>query len=163
MRALEIVEAVPWWFDLRAGQVHMRKTPTMKFKDREERTIPLTAEFNRFLKRYGLRQPFMLHPENQHGLNRYRYDFTRPFRLYMKAQGCPWVTPHIMRHTFASLLASRGESIYQIAVWMGDDVRVVQKHYAKLLPIRGVIDKAFQLLPSKDLNLLQASSRSTRS
>ena len=32
------------------------------------------------------------------------------------------MTPHIMRHTFASLLASAGVSIYKIAKWLGDDV-----------------------------------------
>jgi integrase len=41
-------------------------------------------------------------------------------------------TPHIARHTFASLLASAGVSIYKIAQWLDDDVRVVQQHYAKL-------------------------------
>ena len=53
------------------------------------------------------------------------------------------MTPHIMRHTFASLLASSGVSIYKIAKWLGDDVRVVQRHYAKLLPNDGEIERAF--------------------
>lgn len=151
LRFLEITEAVPWWFDLKAGLLHLRKTVTIQFKDREERTIPLTASFTKFVRDdYGLREPFMLHPENQHGKNRYRYDFTRPFREYMKAQGCQWVTPHTMRHTFASLLASLppekgGPSIFQIAVWLGDDVRTVQKHYAKLRPQPGAIDAAFEI------------------
>ena len=62
----------------------------------------------------------------------------------MKAQGLGWVTPHVMRHTFASLLASKGVSIYKIALWLGDDVRVVQKHYAKLLPKDEDIESAFR-------------------
>lgn len=144
LRMLEIVEAVPWWFDLEAGKLHLRKTPTIKFKDREERSIPLTGQFLAFVRDdYGLREPFMLHPEKQHGKNRYRYDFTRPFREYMKAQGCRWVTPHTMRHTFASLLASADHSIFKIATYLGAEVRVVQKHYAKLLPERGALDAAF--------------------
>jgi integrase len=53
------------------------------------------------------------------------------------------VTPHIARHTFASLLASAGVSIYKIAQWLGDDVRVVQQHYAKLLPKDADIEAAF--------------------
>lgn len=144
LRALEIVEAVPWWFDLNAGILHLRKTPTIKFKDREERSIPLTGKFLAFVRDdYGLREPYMLHPENKHGKNRYRYDFTRPFREYMKAQGCAWVTPHTMRHTFASILASADHSIFKIATYLGDEVRVVQKHYAKLLPESGALDAAF--------------------
>ena len=59
----------------------------------------------------------------------------------MQTQGCERITPHIMRHTFASLLASAGVSIYKIAVWLGDDVRVVQQHYAKLLPQDGDIER----------------------
>jgi integrase len=144
LRVLEIVEAVPWWFDLEAGILHLRKTPTIKFKDREERSIPLTGKFLAFVRDdYGLREPYMLHPENEHGKNRYRYDFTRPFREYMKAQGCEWVTPHTMRHTFASLLASADHSIFKIAAYLGDEVRVVQRHYAKLLPEAGALDSAF--------------------
>lgn len=144
LRALEITETVPWWFDLEAQMLHLRKTPTIKFKDREERSIPLTSAFLAFVRdEYGLREPYMLHPKNKHGKNRYRYDFTRPFRLYMKQQGCEWVTPHTMRHTFASLLASADHSIFKIAVYLGDEVRVVQKHYAKLLPEAGALDAAF--------------------
>jgi integrase len=105
----------------------------------------------------------MLHPEKEHGRNRYRYDFTRPFTEYMKQQGCEWVTPHIMRHTFASLLASANVSIFKIATYLGDDVRVVQRHYAKLLPEPGALDAAFQSSPSKDLKRSIARSKATRS
>lgn len=151
LRALEITEAVPWWFDLDNGHLHLRKTPTIQFKDREERSVPLTGQFIAFLRDYGLREPYMLHPENTHGRNRYRYDFTRPFRLYMREQSCEWVTPHTMRHTFASLLASADHSIFKIATYLGDEVRVVQKHYAKLLPEAGALDAAFMpRVPSID-------------
>ena len=78
-----------------------------------------------------------------HGKSVYSYDFKKSFATHMKANDCPWVTSHVMRHTFASLLASEGVSIYKIAVWMGDDVRVVQKHDAKLVPDGGDIEKAF--------------------
>lgn len=163
LRALEIVEARPFWFDLKAGILHLRKTPTMQFKDREERSIPLTGKFLAFIRDdYGLREPFMLHPENQHGKNRYRYDFTRPFREWMLRQGCPWVTPHTMRHTFASLLASADHSIFKIATYLGDDVRVVQKHYAKLLPEAGALDSAFHV-SSKERKASTAASKARRS
>ena len=48
-----------------------------------------------------------------------------------------------LRMLFASLVASKGVSIYKIALWLGDDVRVVQKHYAKLLPKDADIEAAF--------------------
>jgi len=36
-----------------------------------------------------------------------------------------------------------GVSIYKIAQWLGDDVRFVQQHYAKLLPKDADIEAAF--------------------
>jgi len=143
MRKQEIIEARPDWFDLKAGSIHVRKTDTFRPKDREDRSIPMTKAFKLFLKSYGLRSPFMLHPDVPHGKSRYRWDFRRPWAEYVAEHGCPWVTPHIARHTFASLLASAGISIYKIAQWLGDDVRVVQKHYAKLLPKDADIEAAF--------------------
>ena len=67
----------------------------------------------------------------------------RPSAEYVGEHKCVEVTPHIARHTFASLLASAGVSIYKIAQWLGDDVRVVQQHYAKLLPKDADIEAAF--------------------
>ena len=144
MRFQEIVEAKAFWFDLDGKMVHLRKTETMEFKDREERSLPMTKAFHAFLLKYGLREPFMLRPEVKQGKDIYRWNFKRPFAEHAAACGLPWVTPHVMRHTFASLLASAGASIYLISEWMGDDVKTVQKHYARLLPLHGEIEKAFK-------------------
>jgi site-specific recombinase XerD len=159
LRKNEIIEARPEWFDLERGSIHVRATDTFRPKDREARTIPLTREFQKFLKRYGLRPPFMLRPDVTHGEARYRYDFRRPWDNFMEEQDCSWVTPHVMRHTFASLLASKGVSIYKIALWLGDDVRVVQKHYAKLLPKDEDIESAFRLSPRPRSKINKQPSR----
>jgi integrase len=143
MRKAEIIEARPDWFDLKQGLIHIKTTPTFRPKDRDARTIPMTKAFKTFLKTYGLRSPFMLQPDVPHGESRYRWDFRRPWTEYVAKHKCAWVTPHIARHTFASLLASAGVSIYKIAQWLGDDGRVVQKHYAKLLPKDADIEAAF--------------------
>lgn len=147
LRRNEIVEARRDWFDLSAGLLHVRKAdrpPRLRegelsflIKDRDERTIPLTAAFKTFLSSFLKdRQPldFAIHPDVKHGCWRYRYDFRRPFSDYMQSQGVAWVTPHIMRHSFASILASAGVSIFKISEWLGDRVDVVQRHYAKLAP-----------------------------
>jgi integrase len=59
----------------------------------------------------------------------------------------PWpvtrVKSYVMRHTFASLLAIAGVSIVKIAEWLGDDVKVVERHYAHLLPQDLDIERAF--------------------
>ena len=143
MRKLEIVEAVPEWFNLSRKTVEIRATATFRPKDRDARTVPLTDQFVEFLTRWGLLSPYLLQPEVTHGSHRYRFDFRRAFSDYMNAQGVPWISPHVMRHSFASICASKGIDIYRIATWLGDDVRVVQRHYAKLRPDDREIMRAF--------------------
>jgi site-specific recombinase XerD len=145
MRKQEIIEAIPEWFNLGRKTLEIRATATFRPKDRDARTVPLTDQFTEFLQSYGLRKPFVLKPEVEHGKFRYRYDFRRPFTEYMAEQGVPWVTPHVMRHSFASICAMKGIDIYRIATWLGDDVRVVQKHYAKLRPDDREIMRAFKV------------------
>jgi site-specific recombinase XerD len=145
MRKLEIVEAVPEWFNLVARTLEIRATATFRPKDRDARTVPLTDQFVEFLNRYGLRSPYVLQPEVTQGKHRYRFDFRRSFADYMKAEGVEWISPHVMRHSFASICASKGIDIYRIATWLGDDVRVVQRHYAKLRPDDREIMKAFRV------------------
>ncbi len=62
-------------------------------------------------------------------------DLRKSFEKVAKAAKLDWVTPHVLRHTFGSLLAQEGVPIQQIANLMGhSDVRVTMKHYAALLP-----------------------------
>lgn len=158
MRKLEIIEARPDWFDLKAGCVTIQATETFQTKDKDHRTIPLTKGFQTFLAIYGLKKPFMLMPDVPKWKCKYRYDFRKPFEEYIESFGegyrlgtdklapkrdLSWLTPHVMRHTFASLHASANTSIYKIALWLGDGVEVVQKHYAKLSPSDADINKAF--------------------
>ena len=144
LRKNEIVQARPEWFDLERGSLNVRETATFRPKDREARTIPLTAAFRAFLVRHGLPEPFILRPEVTDSKQLYRTSFNRSFKAYTKAQGCPWVTLHVLRRTFASLLASAGVSIYKIANWLGDEVGTTQRHYARLLPGDTDIERAFQ-------------------
>jgi len=135
LRRNEIVEARPNWFNLQGRTVHVHSTTTFRPKDREDRTIPLTDVFIDFLKEYPLNGTWCIAPEVQRGKSRYRYDFIRPFEIYVEHMGkelkqdLSWVTPHIMRHTFGSLLAIAGESLAKISEWMGDDPRVTDRHY----------------------------------
>jgi site-specific recombinase XerD len=145
MRKLEIIEAVPEWFNLSARTVEIRATASFRPKDRDARTVPLTDQFAEFLQRWGLRSPYVLQPDVVQGSHRYRFDFRRSFSDYMNTQGVPWISPHVMRHSFASICASKGIDIYRIATWLGDDVRVVQRHYAKLRPDDREIMKAFRV------------------
>lgn len=162
LRKAEIIEARAEWFDLHAGLLHLRKHSGITFKDSEERTIPLTQEFRDWMKKNGPRTGYILAPwKEQRGRSLYRYDFERFYSDFMTAQGCRWLTPHIMRHTFASLLASAGVSIFKIATWLGDEVRVVEKHYAKLLPKDSEIERAFGPRPTAEPTPLLRTPAST--
>jgi integrase len=87
MRKLEIVEAVPEWFNLSARTVEIRATAPFRPKDRDARTVPLTDQFAEFLMQWGLRSPYVLQPDVVQGSHRYRFDFRRAFSDYMNAQG----------------------------------------------------------------------------
>jgi integrase/recombinase XerD len=148
LRKDEIIQARPEWFDIRLNIIHIVESETWKPKDRDKRTIPLTKAFRDFLANEmsingDLPVPFLIQSDKEQGKSRYRYDFRKPFEEYMTAKGFAWVTPHIMRHTFASLLAIKGVSIFKISKWLGDDVKVVERHYAHLLPQDADIERAF--------------------
>ena len=149
LRRGEISEARRDWFELRhgGGSLHVQRSIGRRLREGErewrpkynkERVIPLTRPFRAFLRKYlrALEDPldFALHPEIGHGTWRYRYDIRRPFSDEMKRQGVKWVTPHVMRHSFASILKTEGESIAKIAEWLGDTERVTERTYAHLRP-----------------------------
>jgi len=60
----------------------------------------------------------------QSSLNKYIEDLSR-----RSGERCGW---NIFRHTFGSLLAQQGVSLYQIAEWMGNSPNVCRRHYAAL-------------------------------
>ncbi len=148
LRKGEIVQARPEWFDLGLSIIHIVESDNWKPKDKDKRTIPLTGAFKEFLLEQmavngELPSPFLIQPNKEQRKARYRYDFRKPFEQYLSGKGFSWVKPHVMRHTFASLLAIAGVSIFKIAQWLGDDVSVVERHYAHLSPQDSDIEWAF--------------------
>ena len=148
LRKEEVIQARPEWFDLRLNILEVVESDDWKPKDKDKRAIPLSKAFHDFLVnemsiKGELPGPFLLRSEKEQGKARYRYDFRKPFEKYVESQELPSLKPHIMRHTFASLLAIAGVSIFKIAKWLGDDVRVVERHYAHLMPHDVDIERAF--------------------
>jgi integrase len=164
LRKEEIIQARPEWFDLRLNIVQIVGSKDWKPKDKDKRTIPLSQAFHDFLDKEmsiegELPGPFLLRPEKEQGKAKYRYDFRKPFETYVMSKKFTWLKPHVMRHTFASLLAIAGVSIFKIAQWLGDDVRVVERHYAHLLPQDADIERAFgagEGKPLKETGINQA-------
>lgn len=147
MRRLEIVEARRDWFVLgvgeRRGRIQVARTPTFVPKDKDERVIPLSRDFEKFLRGYlpdRVTDDFVLKPKVGYGRHKYRYDFRRPFTTHMTAHGVK-CTPHDMRRTFVSLkLIEDSSLVFKVAKWTGDGVQVIQDHYAHLLSDDGDID-----------------------
>jgi integrase len=57
-----------------------------------------------------------------------------PLRLVAEKAGVAGVTPHVMRHTAATIMARNGVSIWVIAQVLGNTVEQVEKVYAKWTP-----------------------------
>ena len=136
---------------MEGGFIDMQPTPTMPFnRIKQARTVPLRECVVEFLRSYGLREPFMLRPEITQGRDLYRYDFDVALKKHVAALGLPWVTAHVMRHTFASLLVVEGKSIFKVAKWIGDSAKTTEKHYAHLAPRDEDIEERprLRLLPS---------------
>lgn len=141
MRKMEITEARPDWFRLAAAQrrgiVHIQPTDTYMPKDKEDRVVPLTAEFNAFLADYLPRLPkgakWAVYPAEAGKSAVYRVFIGQRFAAYMKAQGVA-CTMHDMRRSFVSnKLIEDGRLIYKVSKWTGTDVRTLQNHYGHLL------------------------------
>jgi integrase len=144
LRKSEIIAAKVSWFDLGAGLLHVQNDPAAGFilKDRENRAIPLTEKFKKFLEGHlAGRNPnsYVLKPEQAKGKTEYRYDFKRLLYTHFKCCGVV-CSIHDMRRSFASNRVSQGRSIYKVAKWLGDGVVVVEKSYAHLAPADRDID-----------------------
>ncbi|MGA8657660.1 MAG: tyrosine-type recombinase/integrase [Chthoniobacterales bacterium] len=148
LRRNEIVNAKVGWFELETGDtglVHIQNDPGSGFvlKDRENRSVPLTKDFKQFLHGFLANRKldeYAIRPAKLQGPWRYRYEFSRAFKSYMKRCGVT-CSIHDMRRSFASNLVSAGESIYIVARWLGDGVQVVERSYGHLAPSAGNIDR----------------------
>ena len=143
LRRREIGMAKVSWFDLKAGLLHVANDEGFTSKDSENRTVPLTDEFRKFLGEYLVSrkaEDFCIQSERLAGVGKYRYDFQRSVRSHFHRLSID-LDIHGMRRSFASNLVSEGESIYIVAQWLGDGVQVVQKHYAYLAPHSGTINR----------------------
>lgn len=119
-------------------------------KDGESRTIPMHQRLVEIIR--PLRQPsgWVLNAHKampKHGGTKriYRYD---PKKVWLRvlakvtAKGAKAITPHGMRHAFASNLLMAGVSDTLIARWLGHaDTSMVHLHYGHLLAYHGDINR----------------------
>lgn len=133
LRKSEIVEAKWEWFDWESGLIHVRSSDTWVMKDQEDRTLPIHEKLTEILAPIKKESGYIVSPVSKHSKGKkYRYDMRSMFKTVCTAAGVPWCTPHILRHTFASQLASAGVSLKKIGVWMGHSGSAITDIYAHL-------------------------------
>ena len=133
-RRSEIANARWEWFDFENEIIVIQ--PFKKFipKSHRMRPIPMNNNLKRILLKFKDSKDFLFNsniPEDQR-INLLRYDFKNGFRSVKRAAGIEWVTPHILRHTFASHLAKAGVSLYKIQQWLGHNDPKTTMIYAHL-------------------------------
>jgi len=128
MRKNEIVNTRWEWFDFDRKLITLASHDGFHIKNSESRTIPLHDRLASILEPYRANEGFIFMPEKEKpGKHEYRYEFKRAFHSVAKEAGLEWVTPHVLRHTFASQLAIAGVSLYKISKWLGhSDVKTTQ-------------------------------------
>jgi len=130
------LNALTWAnIDFEKKVAHVVNTEDFTTKSGKPRTIPICEELLTILTRYRHVGGFVLAPRKKYrGKARYRWEFRQGFvemvidaRLDVRV-----ISPHAMRHTFASILAQRGVSLFKIAAWMGHSTAQVTELYAHL-------------------------------
>jgi integrase len=159
LRRNEILNLRPHWIvrDAHGWPIYLRVQnevardglTAFRVKDGEAKVIPINRRLAKFLvfdHRIEAGAAFVIAPQYRPGKNKYRWDWKRLFRSHVKRCGLPWVTPHVMRHTFISLLLSGDPasrpSLLHLARWTGTGEAVLMKTYAHLVDDRGLIEAA---------------------
>lgn len=91
--------------------------------DRDLKTVgivPISARLQEALGYPGVDNVGFVYRDTaqEHGSGRYRVEFRKSFNTVKQNAGLDWVTPHILRHTFGSLLLDAGVEIHKVSKWM---------------------------------------------
>lgn len=104
-------------------------------KTKRNRAVPISSSLRSYLDRYAPKPSkgrwFFPSPKSH---SHYDPDnFSRDLREANKKKGLKW-TCLDFRHTFGSMLAMKGESLYKISTLMGNSPEICRRHYAALVP-----------------------------
>ncbi|MCK5605131.1 tyrosine-type recombinase/integrase, partial [Candidatus Pacearchaeota archaeon] len=127
--------------DLRAGAYGMlrirAKTIDGQFwepKTKRNRAVPISSSLRAYLDNYAPKPSrgrwFFASPKSC------KYDpdnFSSDLARINRKMGLKW-TCLDFRHTFGSMLAMKGESLYKISTLMGNSPEICRRHYAALIP-----------------------------
>jgi integrase len=103
-------------------------------KTKVNRIVPISRALRAILDAYA--RPVVSGPWFFPSPRGKRWDpdnFCQALRKINRAAGLPW-SCLTFRHTFGSLLAMKGESLYKISALMGNSPAICRRHYAMLMP-----------------------------
>ena len=141
------------WVDFDKRVIHLQDDSESGFqtKDREERVIPLRDDLAAILRDYWQRdgnpkEGYVIQPNKRgRGQWRVRYEPRTAFATVKRAAQVAAVTPHKLRHTFASLHAMNGTPMALIAAWLGHSETRTTAIYAHISERHHASINAFQL------------------
>lgn len=132
------------------GRRHPRTTPIAKEFAAELLARGLPASGPIFVRRYA----FGKTPYLGHGT------FKKWLREARDAADLYFVTWFVLRHCFASWLRQGGVELSKISGWMGNTIRVCEKHYASLAPGGDPeIERGFKRLDDLEAKETRAESK----
>jgi integrase len=103
-------------------------------KTKVNRAIPVSSALREYLDRYQSRiVPGRWYFPSIQGTRWDPDNFYHFLQDVNKKAGLKWSCLDY-RHTFGSLLAMKGESLYKISALMGNSPEICRKHYAALIP-----------------------------
>jgi integrase len=138
MRRGEIAWARPAWFDFQRMKINIPCPDLVtgwRPKSRRKRSTPLIPDFadlitDKFPE--WKKQAYCIRPKVKPGKAIYRFDTRKMFESFA-AKHEPELTPHVMRHTYITLMANNPKiSIAKLSEFSGDKIATLEKHYIHL-------------------------------
>jgi integrase len=103
-------------------------------KTKVNRVVPISKALRAFFDHYQRPEvPGCWYFPSPRGKRWDANNFSETLRRINRAAGFPW-SSLTFRHTFGTLLAVKGESLYKISALMGNSPDICRRHYATLIP-----------------------------
>jgi integrase len=131
----EALEKLTWFqVDFGAGFINLNPQGRLQTKKRRS-VIPMSTRLRAVLERAYREKESGWVLDNPGSIRASMETLTAKARM-------GWVTPHVFRHTWATRAARAGVSMVDIADFLGDDLRTVEKNYRHHSPdfLRGAAD-----------------------
>jgi integrase len=113
--------------DFERGLLQVRNKEGFRTKSRRNRTVPICDKLRALLQPRRKDSGYCI---SLRSVGKFRWRLAKSARQ----AGLMGVTPHVLRHTFASLLVQAGVSIFKVSRWLGHSDVKTTLIYAHLAP-----------------------------